>query len=136
VRFAAIASPEYFERRGYPIVPQDLHSHDCIRFRFDSGAIYRWEFERQGVVERINVSGPLTLSEQPMMVEAAIDGIGIAFVPDHLAKDALEDGRLKRVLEDWCPAMPGLCLYYSGRRHVSSGLRALIKVLSESRPDN
>ncbi|WP_081307373.1 LysR family transcriptional regulator [Agrobacterium tumefaciens] len=136
VRFAAIASPEYFERREYPIVPQDLHSHDCIRFRFDSGAIYRWEFERQGVVERINVSGPLTLSEQPMMVEAAIDGIGIAFVPDHLAKDALEDGRLKRVLEDWCPTMPGLCLYYSGRRHVSSGLRALIKVLSENRPDN
>lgn len=136
VRFAAIASPEYFERREYPIVPQDLYTHDCIRFRFDSGAIYRWEFERQGVVERINVSGPLTLSEQPMMVEAAIDGIGIAFVPDHLAKDALEDGRLKRVLEDWCPAMPGLCLYYSGRRHVSSGLRALIKVLSESRSDN
>ncbi len=135
-RFAAIASPEYFERREYPIVPQDLYSHDCIRFRFDSGAIYRWEFEHQGVVERINVSGPLTLSEQPMMVEAAIDGIGIAFVPDHLAKDALEDGRLKRVLEDWCPAMPGLCLYYSGRRHVSSGLRALIKVLSENRSNN
>ncbi|MBP2511281.1 DNA-binding transcriptional LysR family regulator [Agrobacterium tumefaciens] len=136
VSFAAIASPEYFERCGYPVVPQDLHSHDCIRFRFESGAIYRWEFERQGVVERINVSGPLTLSEQPLMVEAAIDGIGIAFVPDHLAKDALEDGRLKRVLEDWCPALPGLCLYYSGRRHVSSGLRALIKVLSESRSDN
>lgn len=130
VRFAAIASPEYFERCGFPLVPQDLLSHDCIRFRFDSGAIYRWEFERQGVVERINVSGPLTLSEQPLMVEAAIDGIGIAFVPDHLAKDALEDGRLKRVLEEWCPAFPGLCLYYSGRRHVSSGLRALINMLT------
>ncbi|MCV9909356.1 LysR family transcriptional regulator [Brucella sp. HL-2] len=136
VRFAAIASPKYFERRGYPVVPQDLHSHDCIRFRFESGAIYRWEFECQGVVERINVSGPLTLSEQSLMVEAAIDGIGIAFVPDHLATEAVEDGRLRRVLEEWCPAFPGLCLYYSGRRHVSSGLRALIKVLSESRSGN
>lgn len=136
VRFAAVASPEYFERRGYPVVPQDLHSHDCIRFRFESGAIYRWEFERSGAVEKINVSGPLTLDDQPLMVEAAIDGIGIAFVPDHLAKDALRDGRLERVLEEWCPAFPGLCLYYSGRRHISSGLRALIKVLSESRSEN
>lgn len=133
VRFAAIASPEYLERRGYPDVPQDLLSHECIRFRFESGAIYRWEFERLGVVERINVAGSLTLSDQPLMVEAAIDGIGIAFVPDHLAKDALEDGRLKRVLEDWCPAFPGLCLYYSGRRHVSSALRALIDMLTQRR---
>jgi len=131
VRFAAVASPEYFERRGHPVLPQDLYGHDCIRFRFESGAIFRWEFERLGVVERINVSGPLTLSDQPLMVEAAIDGIGIAFVPDHLAANALEDGRLKRVLEDWCPAFPGLCLYHSGRRHVSSGLRALINTLIE-----
>ncbi|CUX11500.1 LysR family transcriptional regulator [Agrobacterium genomosp. 13] len=136
VRFAAVASPGYFEQRGYPVVPQDLYHHDCIRFRFESGAIYRWEFERLGVVERINVSGPLTLSDQPLMVEAAIDGIGIAFVPDHLATDALEDGRLKRVLEEWCPVYPGLCLYYSGRRHVSSGLRALINVLTETLSGN
>lgn len=131
VRFAAVASPEYFQQRGCPLEPQDLYNHDCIRFRFESGAIYRWEFERLGVVERINVSGPLTLSDQPLMVEAAIDGIGIAFVPDHLATEALEDGRLKRVLEEWCPAFPGLCLYYSGRRHVSSGLRVLINMLTE-----
>lgn len=132
VRFAAVASPEYFGRCGYPVVPQDLYSHDCIRFRFESGAIYRWEFERSGVVEKINVPGSLTLSDQPLMVEAAIDGIGIAFVPDHLVKDALEDGRLKRVLEEWCPALPGLCLYYSGHRHVSSGQRALISMLKQN----
>lgn len=131
VRFAVVASPDYFERRGYPRVPQDLYDHDCIRFRFESGAIYRWELEHLGTVERINASGPLTLTDQPLMVDAAIDGIGIAFVPDHLAAQALEDGRLKRVLDEWCPAYPGLCLYYSGRRHVSSGLRALIKMLTE-----
>jgi DNA-binding transcriptional LysR family regulator len=129
VQFAAVASPAYFSSRGRPEVPQDLYRHDCIRFRFDSGAVYRWEFERRGIVETVNVSGPLTLTDQPLMVDAAIDGIGIAFVPDHLVRDALRDGHLERVLADWCPVMPGLCLYYSGHRHVSSGLRALIDTL-------
>lgn len=68
--------------------------HDCIRFRF----------------ETINVSGPLTLTDQPLMVDAAIDGIGIAFVPDHLAVEALDKGYLERVLDNWCPPFPGLCL--------------------------
>lgn len=63
------------------------------------------------------------------MVDAAIDGIGIAFVPDHVDHDALRVGHLERVLTDWCPFMPGLCLYYPGRRHVSGGLRALIDTL-------
>jgi DNA-binding transcriptional LysR family regulator len=131
VRFAAVASPHYFAARGRPVVPQDLHDHDCIRFRFDSGALYRWEFERHGTAETISVNGPLTLTDQPLMVDAAIDGIGIAFVPDHLATDALRDGRLERVLEPWCPAYPGLCLYYPHHRHVSSALRALITMLRE-----
>lgn len=131
VRFAAVASPDYFSAHGRPIVPQDLHKHDCIRFRFESGAIYRWEFERHGQAESISVNGPLTLTDQPLMVEAAIDGIGIAFVPDHLAVSALRDGRLERVLQDWCPAYEGLCLYYPGHRHVSSGLRALIAMLRD-----
>lgn len=132
VRFAAVASPGYLAARGRPAVPQDLHGHDCIRFRFDSGAIYRWEFERHGNAETINVNGPLTLTDQPLMVDAAIDGIGIAFVPDHLAASALSDGRLERVLDAWCPAYPGLCLYYSGHRHVSSALRALVAMLREA----
>ncbi|MFV0678534.1 LysR family transcriptional regulator [Variovorax sp. tm] len=131
VRFAAVASPDYFAARGRPKAPQDLRGHDCIRFRFDSGTIYRWEFERHGVAEAINVNGPLTLTDQPLMVDAAIDGIGIAFVPDHLAASALREGKLERVLEAWCPAYPGLCLYYPGHRHVSSALRALIAVLRD-----
>lgn len=132
VRFAAVASPGYFAVRGRPAVPQDLLQHDCIRFRFESGALYRWEFARHGGQESVNVSGPLTLTDQPLMVEAAIDGIGIAFVPEHLAMDALRDGRLERVLDEWCPSYPGLCLYYSGHRHVSSALRALIDMLRDA----
>lgn len=134
IRFAAVGSPAYFSAHGRPDTPQALHQHNCIRFRFDSGAIYRWEFERQGRKEVINVSGPLTLTDQPFMVEAAIDGIGIAFVPEHLALEALESGKLERVLEDWCPSMPGLCLYYSGHRHVSVALRALITAVRRAEP--
>ncbi len=132
VRFAAVASPEYLKARGLPIVPQDLYQHDCIRFRFESGAIYRWEFERHGIAETINVKGPLTLTDQVLMVEAAIDGIGIAFVPDFLVAKALNEGQLQRVLDQWCPAFPGVCLYYPGRRHVSPGLRALIETIKTS----
>ncbi|GLK56898.1 DNA-binding transcriptional LysR family regulator [Methylopila capsulata] len=129
VRFAAVASPDYLAARGRPTVPQDLYQHDCIRFRFESGAIYRWEFERHGIAETINVDGPLTLTDQILMAEAAIDGIGIAFVPDFLVMDAIDDRRLERVLGEWCPSFPGVCLYYPGRRHVSSGLRALIDTI-------
>ncbi len=129
IRFAAVGSPDYFSVRGRPDTPQDLYRHDCIRFRFESGAIYQWEFERQGHKEVINVNGPLTLTDQPFMIEAAIDGIGIAFVPEHLAMGALGDGRLERVLDDWCPSVPGLCLYYSGHRHVPIALRTLISTI-------
>ncbi|MGP2772950.1 LysR family transcriptional regulator [Serratia marcescens] len=129
VRFVVIAAPGYFAARGRPATPQDLLHHNCIRFRFDSGTIYRWEFERDGVSESIGVTGSLTLTDQPLMVDAAIDGIGIAFVPEHLALEALHDGRLERALDAWCPAYPGLCLYYSGHRHVSGALKALIGYL-------
>ncbi|MGP5307444.1 LysR family transcriptional regulator [Vreelandella alkaliphila] len=134
VRFAAVASPEYLASRGRPTVPQDLYQHDCIRFRFDSGAIYRWEFSRNGVAETIDVTGPLTLTDQILMVDSAIDGIGIAFVPDFLVTDALRGGHLERVLEEWCPPFPGVCLYYPSRHYVSAGLRALIKTLKPNQP--
>lgn len=131
VRFAAVASPDYFTARDRPVVPQDLYRHDCIRFRFEGGAIYRWEFEHGGTTEAINVTGPLTLTDQQLMVDAAIDGIGIAFVPDHLVVEALREGRLERVLDEWCPSIPGLRLYYPGHRHISAGLRALIDMIRQ-----
>jgi len=131
MRFAAVGSPEYFAKHGRPHSPRDLTDHNCIRFRFESGGIYRWEFERHGVAERINVTGPITLTDQPLMVDAAIHGIGIAFVPEHLVAEAIADGLLNRVLEEWCPEFPGLALYYPGHRHVPSGLKALIRMLQE-----
>jgi len=134
MRFAVVASPAYLRARSRPMRPLDLHQHDCIRFRFESGAIYRWEFERQGTTESVNVSGPITLTDQPLMVDAAMEGIGIAFVPEHLAAQPLADGRLLRLLEDWCPEFPGLALYYPGHRYVPPGLKALIRLIRTEAP--
>ena len=129
IRFVAVASPAYLAARPAPTHPDDLHRHRCVRQRLPSGKPYRWEFAKHSQEIAIDVPGVLTLDHSGLMVEAAIDGLGIAFVPEHAASAALDAGRLKIVLEDWSPAIPGLCLYYPGNRHVPAGLRAFIDML-------
>ncbi len=126
MRGAAVAAPGYFETRPRPERPQDLSAHRCIRFRFSSGVIYRWEFEKAGVVVEPPVEGPLILGEDHLIAQAAIDGAGIAFVFEDYVRDALADGRLVRVLEDWCPPFDGFHLYYPSRRQMRPALRAFI----------
>jgi DNA-binding transcriptional LysR family regulator len=126
VRFLAVASPAYLSRHGVPVTPDDLRRHRCIRQRLPSGKPYRWEFARGSDEIAMEVPGALTLDHNPLMVEAAVDGLGIAFVPEPVARPALNDGRLRALLEDWSPAIPGLCLYYPGHRHVPPALRAFI----------
>ena len=133
LRFLAVAAPAYLSGRRAPATPDDLHGHLCIRQRLPSGKLYRWEFERNGQEVVVDVPGALTLDHSGLMVEAAADGLGIAYVPEHTARDWLDDGRLAIVLEDWSPAIPGLCLYYPGHRHVPAGLRAFIDVLKAVR---
>lgn len=129
VLFLAVASPAYLARHGTPKVPDDLRRHRCIRHRLASGKLYRWEFAR-GVDEvAIEVPGALTLSNNALMVEAAVDELGIAFVPEPVARSELASGRLRALLEDWSPPAPGLCLYYPGHRHVPPALRAFIDTL-------
>lgn len=111
-RFLAVASPAYLADIGEPAVPDDLKRHRCIRQRLSSGKLYRWEFARGRDEVSVDVPGMLTLDRNELMVEAAIDGLGIAFVPERLATPALIDGRLRPVLEDWSPPIPGFCLYY------------------------
>lgn len=132
VRFLVVATPAYLERHGRPVVPDDLRGHRCIRHRMPSGKLYRWEFERRGEEIVVDVPGSLTLDDNRLMVGAAADGLGIAFVAQSFADAELRAGRLVAVLEDWCPAYPGLCLYYAGRRHVPAALRAFIDVLKDS----
>lgn len=131
-RFLAVASPAYLADRPTPAVPDDLRHHRCIRQRLPSGKRYRWEFEKHGQELTIDVPGVLTLDHTGLMVEAAVADLGIAYVPERAVRARLDDRRLVTVLEDWCPSIPGLCLYYPGHRHVPAGLRAFIEVLKDT----
>jgi DNA-binding transcriptional LysR family regulator len=130
-RFVAVASPDYLAAREAPRTPDDLKQHACIRVRLPSGKPFRWEFAKHGQELAVDVSGALTLDHTELMTEAAAAGLGIAYVSDRAARPYLERGALVTVLDDWCPAIPGLFLYYPGHRHVPAGLRAFIDVLKE-----
>jgi DNA-binding transcriptional LysR family regulator len=132
-RFLAVAAPSYVAEHGRPITPDDLQHHRCIRQRLPSGSPYRWEFARQDREVAVEVPGTLTLDHNPLMAEAAADGLGIAFVPELVARQALENGSLVPLLEDWCPTIPGLCLYYPGHRHPPAALAAFVAVLRKAR---
>ncbi|MGF9693772.1 LysR family transcriptional regulator [Rhizobium sp. 0TCS1.26] len=130
-QFVAVVSPAYVKKQGRPQVPDDLAEHSCIRLRLPSGKLYRWEFEKNAEEIAVEVPGSLILDNIDLMVEVAAAGLGIAYVPRLAADDCLESGRLLSVLDDWCPKIDGLCLYYSGRRHVPAGLRAFIDLIHE-----
>lgn len=131
MRFAAVASPAYLAQHGTPSAPHDLAQHRCIRFRFDSGALYRWDLEYRGKSASLDVDGPMTLGNLNLMVEAALAGIGIAWVQDALVTEHLAAGRLVQVLAEWSPAFPGLCLYYPGNRHPPAALRLFAQAVRE-----
>ena len=128
VKMLALASPEYVARHGEPRKPADLHRHACINWRFPgSGRIYRWEFEKKGRRLEMNVEGPLISNHQDIVIEGALQGLGILYAYDHDRVDeAVARGRLTRVLADWSLTSPGLYLYYSNRRHPQPALRAFI----------
>lgn len=128
-RFAVVGSPEYFSRRKAPVTPHDLRNHVCIRYAFPSGSIFNWEFAKKGENVEVEVEGPLTTDSQELMADAAARGIGLAYVWEDRAVPYVQDGRLIRCLEDWCPVEAGLFLYYPSRRNVSAGLRALIDAM-------
>lgn len=131
VKLLAVASPQYLARCGEPKTPADLHSHACINWRFPgSGKIARWEFLKKGKKIETAVEGPVISNHQDIVVPAALQGLGIfyAYNDDEIA-EALERGRLKRILVDWSLTVPGLYLYYSNRRHIQPALRAFIDCL-------
>ena len=131
VRFMPMASPGYLQAHGIPAVPDDLQRHRCIRMRMQSGKVYRWEFTRHGEAIALEVPGTLILNQVGLMVDAALAGRGIAYVPDTSAHDHLAAGRLVAVLQDWCAPSSELALYYPGHRHVPAALRAFIDVLQD-----
>ena len=129
MRFLTVASPEYLAAHPAPKTPDALMQHQCIRQRLPSGKRYRWEFLKRRQEVAVDVPGALTLDNNQLIVEAAIDGLGIAYVPEPYARAALHDERLVPVLEDWCPTIPGLFLYFPRTRHMSTSLRAFIDMV-------
>lgn len=133
MRSVVVAAPTFFERHPLPHKPQDLHGLPCIRHRFPSGNLYRWEFERGGLRTEIEVNGPLTLGDVGLMVGPALQGVGLAYVFEDMVSEHVAAGRLVQVLEDWCPYYPGLHLYYPSRRQVPAALKAFIEFARASR---
>ncbi len=126
LRTVIAGSPAYFERHSKPLHPRDLVHHRCIKRRFANGTIYRWEFEKDGRELIVSIDGPLIVSEDRLSLLAALGGAGLAYLFDMRVYDELAEGKLIRVLEDWCPPYPGPFLYYPSRRQMRPALRAFI----------
>jgi DNA-binding transcriptional LysR family regulator len=130
IRMAVVGAPSYFAKRSLPKKPQDLTNHKCINLRLATyGGLYAWEFERGGRELKVRVDGQLIFNGSVQMLNAALAGFGLAYLPEELAQPHLTRGRLKRVLEDWCPPFPGYHLYYPSRRHSSPAFSLLVDAL-------
>jgi DNA-binding transcriptional LysR family regulator len=127
-RFAVAGSPDYFRQRPKPMVPPDLLEHDCIRVRLPNGALFKWQFEKAGQSVQIDVTGPITLDEAHLARTAVLEGVGLGFFMEQSIREDLAAARLIRVLDDWTPSYPGLCIYYPGRRNASAALRAFVSL--------
>lgn len=133
VGFVCVASPAYLKRAGMPKTPDDLMRHRCIRHRLPGSRLYRWEFERGKQALVIDPPGSVILDDDRLMVEAAIQGLGIAYVADAAAAAALKTKQLRQVLPDWMPAAETLAVYYPGHRAVPPALRAFLDVVQDGR---
>ena len=132
-RSAIVASPAFFERHRKPVVPQELRELPCILLRFSDGRLYHWEFERGGAEIAIEVEGALTLDDQDLAIQAALDGAGIAYAFEAQVSALVASHRLVRVLEDWCPYYPGFYLYYPSQSQALPKLRAFIEHVKAQR---
>ncbi|HEY4923877.1 MAG TPA: LysR family transcriptional regulator [Roseiarcus sp.] len=130
LRMAVVGAPSYFRKRPEPKRPQDLIGHDCVNLRLTtSGGLYAWEFEKGGREIKVRVEGQLAFNGSFQMLNAALAGFGLAYVPEDLAQPHIVKGRLKRVLVDWCAPYSGYHLYYPSRRQSSAAFSLLVEAL-------
>jgi len=129
MRMAVVGAPSYFKTRPEPKKPHDLTNHNCITLRLPHGGLYAWEFEKGGRELRVRVDGQLTYNTTAQELNGALSGLGLAYVPEGMAQPHLAKGRLKRVLEDWCPPWSGYHLYYPSRRQSSPAFALLVNAL-------
>jgi DNA-binding transcriptional LysR family regulator len=128
-RMAVVGAPSYFAGRRKPQTPQDLTSHDCISLRMQSSGLLTWEFEKGGREVKVRVDGRLVFNSTLMALEAAVAGYGLAYLLEDRVQACLTDGRLVRVLADWCPPFSGYHLYYPSRRQPTPAFALLVDAL-------
>ena len=130
MRMAVVGAPSYFAKRPEPKRPQDLIAHICINLRLPThGGLYAWEFEKGARELKVRVEGQLDLQRLVQMLNAALAGFGLAYVPEDLVRPHIAKGRLMRVLDDWCPPYSGYHLYYPSRRQPSAAFALLVDAL-------
>ncbi len=130
MRMAVVGAPAYFASHPIPRTPHELAEHVCINLRLPTlGALYAWEFEKDGRELHVRVDGQVVFNTSPMMLQAALAGLGLAYVPEPRVEAPIADGRLIRVLEAWCPPFSGYHLYYTSRRQPTPAFRVLLEAL-------
>lgn len=130
MRMAVVGAPSYFRARPEPRKPQDLLAHNCINLRLPAlGNAYAWEFERGSRELRVRVDGQLTFNRTVPQLNAALAGLGLAYVPEGMVQAHIDKGRLRRVLADWCPPYSGYHLFYPSRRQSSAAFRLVVEAL-------
>lgn len=130
MRMCVVGTPAYFASHPKPATPQDLTLHNCINLRLPTlGGVYAWEFEKDDRELRVRVDGQLVFNSTPLILKAALDGAGLAYVPEDRVKDLIADGRLIGVLDDWCAPFSGYHLYYPSRRQPSPAFVLLVEAL-------
>ncbi|MRX07358.1 LysR family transcriptional regulator [Pseudoduganella sp. FT25W] len=135
MRMIVVGAPAYFAAKGKPLVPQDLTSHNCANLRLPTyGGLYAWEFEKDGQPMQVQVTGQMIFNTTPQMLTAALDGSGLAYVPEDMVQQHLADGALEQVLDDWCQPFPGYHLYYPSRRQASPAFSLVVDALRYQPP--
>ena len=130
IRMAVVGAPGYFAHYPAPKTPQDLTAHNCINIRLPTyGGLFPWDLEKNGREVNVRVEGQLVFNNVGLRLASALDGLGLAYMPEDQALSHIADGRLIRVLEDWCPRFPGYHLYYPSRRHSSPAFALLVDAL-------
>jgi DNA-binding transcriptional LysR family regulator len=129
-RLTVVGAPSYFASRSKPRTPEDLTAHNCINLRLTThGGLYAWEFAKDGKKLQVHVQGQLTFNTTSQKLEAALEGYGLAYVPEDIVCRHVEEGRLVRVLDDWCPTFPGYHIYYPSRRQPSPAFTLVVNAL-------
>lgn len=130
ISMSVVGSPAYLKKRTEPKIPQELVNHSCINLRLPThGGLYAWEFQRGGREIRVRVEGQVTFNGTPQMLNAALAGLGLAYLPEDVAQPHISKRRLVRVLKDWCQPYTGYHLYYPSRRQPSAAFALMVEAL-------